>query len=142
MEKEFPRVGVGVLIQNDKGEVLMGSRLKPVKGEWCFPGGSLEFGESAYEGAVREAKEETGLAVNGLELISVIEEKRYIETHGKYFVVIGFKAKKYQGEVKLMEPDKFKEWRWFDLNNLPDKMLEATELIIRNYKAGKIYQNC
>jgi hypothetical protein len=38
-----------------------------------------------------------------------------------------------------MEPDKFKEWKWFSLENLPDKMLEATELMIKNYKAGKIY---
>jgi len=38
-----------------------------------------------------------------------------------------------------MEPDKCKEWRWFNINSLLDKMLEGTELIIENYKAGKIY---
>ena len=74
-------------------------------------------------------------------LISVIEEKRYIKVNGRHYLVVGFKAGKYSGELKLTEPDKFKEWRWFSLDDLPDKMLEATELMIRNYKAGKIYQS-
>jgi len=140
-EKKYPRVGVGVMIQNEKGEVLMGSRLAPISGEWCFPGGSLEFGESIREATIREAEEETGLKISDLELIAVVEEKRYIDIDNKYFIVVGFKAGEYQGEPKLMEPDKFKEWKWFSLNNLPGKMLEATELIIKNFQAGKIYQS-
>jgi len=139
-EKKYPRVGVGVIIQNSKCEILMGCRLAPVPGEWCCPGGNIEFGESALKAAVRETKEETGLMVSNLKLISVIEERRYIKTHGKYYIVICFKAEKYLGKPKLMEPGKFKEWRWFNLNNLPNKMLEATALMINNFKNGKIYQ--
>jgi len=140
VEKKYTRVGVGIMIENEKGEVLMGSRFAPIIGEWCCPGGSLEFGESALMAAKREVKEETDLDVSQLELISVIEEKRYIKVNGRHYLVVGFKAGKYSGELKLTEPDKFKEWRWFSLDNLPDKMLEATELMIKNYKAGKIYQ--
>jgi ADP-ribose pyrophosphatase YjhB (NUDIX family) len=139
MEKKYPRVGVGVIIQNSKGKVLMGCRLAPVPGEWCCPGGNLEFGESTLKAAIREAKEETDLIISNLKLISVIEERRYIKVTGKHYVVICFRAEKYRGKPKLMEPNKFKEWRWFDLNNLPNKMLEATELMIKNFKAGKIY---
>ena len=138
-EKKYTRVGVGVMIENKKGEILMGSRLTLVAGEWCCPGGSLEFGESALMAAKREVKEETNLDVSKLELISVIEEKRYIKINGSHYLVVGFKAGEYSGELKLTEPDKFKEWKWFSLNNLPDKMLEATELMIKNYKARKIY---
>ncbi|MFA4833458.1 MAG: NUDIX domain-containing protein [Patescibacteria group bacterium] len=140
MEKKYPRVGVGVMIQNEKGEVLMGLRLAPIPDEWCFPGGSLEFGENIEKATIREAEEETGLKVSNLELIAVVEEKRYIIINNKHYIVIGFRAGKYSGEPRLMEPDKFREWKWFSLDNLPDKMLEATELIIKNYKAGKIYQ--
>jgi hypothetical protein len=39
-----------------------------------------------------------------------------------------------------MEPNKCKEWKWFNFNDLPNKMFEGTELVIKNYKAGKIYQ--
>ncbi len=138
-EKKLPKVGVGVMIQNKNGEVLMGSRMAPVAGEWCCPGGSVEFGESLLEAAVRETKEETGLEVYDLKLISVVEEKRYIKIDGKYFIVACFKSENYRGEPRLMEPDKFKEWCWFSLENLPDKMLEATEIMIKNFKSGKIY---
>lgn len=36
----------------------------PPAGLWCFPGGSLELGETLVECAVREVGEETGLRLN------------------------------------------------------------------------------
>ena len=46
--------------------MLMCQRGKePHKGEWTFPGGSLELGESVADGAARELREETGLEVGG-----------------------------------------------------------------------------
>ena len=42
-EKKYPRVGVGVMIQNKKGEVLLGLRQgSHGAGEWSFPGGHNE----------------------------------------------------------------------------------------------------
>jgi len=32
-------------------------------GQWCFPGGSLELGETLAECAVRETQEETGVVL-------------------------------------------------------------------------------
>lgn len=64
---EEPRVGVGVVILRalppaQAPEVLLIRRAKePSKGLWCFPGGSLELGETLVECAVRETQEETGL---------------------------------------------------------------------------------
>ncbi len=53
MKKKYPRVDFGVLIQNDKKEVLLGLRKgSHGSGEWCFPGGHLEFGETIMEGAI------------------------------------------------------------------------------------------
>ena len=136
----YPRVGIGVMIQNKKGEVLLGLRQgSHGNGEWCFPGGHLEFGETVFETAKREVKEETGLDVNQFKLISVADEMRYIKSDNKHYLNIGVKAEYQGGEPKVMEPDKCKEWKWFSLKNLPDKMLEGTELTIRNFKAGKIY---
>jgi len=139
-EKKFPRVGIGVMIQNEKGEVLLGLRQgSHGAGEWSFPGGHLEFGETLFETAKREVKEETDLDVDEFQLISVADEMRYIKTDGKHYVNIGIKAEYQRGEPKVMEPEKCKEWKWFSLDNLPEKMLEGTELTIKNYKADKIY---
>lgn len=59
------KVGLGLYILNDRGQVLLGLRkAKHGEGTWCPPGGHLEYGESFEEGAVREAFEETGIRVN------------------------------------------------------------------------------
>lgn len=138
---KYPRVGIGVMIQNEKDQVLLGLRQgSHGDGEWAFPGGHLEFGETIYETAKREVKEETGLDVNEFKLISVADEMRYIKTDGKHYLNIGIMAKHDGGEPQVMEPEKCKEWRWFSLNNLPTILLEGTELVIKNFKAGKIYQ--
>ncbi|MCU0679836.1 MAG: NUDIX domain-containing protein [Planctomycetes bacterium] len=143
MDKKYPKVGLGVMIQNEKGEVLLGLRqgFSHGTGEWCFPGGSLEFGETIIECARREAKEEVGLDLGEMELISLADEMRYIESHDKHYVNIGVKARYLGGEVKLMEPDKFVEWRWFALDSLPGSLFEGTELMLNNFRNNIIYKN-
>ena len=128
------------MIQNEKGEVLLGLRQgSHGAGEWSFPGGHLEFGEKIFETAKREAKEECGLDVDKFELISVADEMRYIKSDGKHYLNIGIKAVYQGGEPKVLEPAKCKEWRWFSLDNLPNRIFEGTELAINNFKRGKIY---
>ena len=141
IEKKYPRVGVGVLIMNGDGEVLLGLRQgSHGAGEWSFPGGHLEFGETVKDTAVREAKEECNLDISDLELISIADEMRYLQSDGKHYLNVGFLAKSNSGEVKLNEPDKWVEWHWFSLNDLPAPLFEGTELVIRNYLSKKIYQ--
>jgi 8-oxo-dGTP diphosphatase len=140
-DKKYPKVGIGVMIQNTAGQILLGLRQgSHGAGEWCFPGGHLEMGETVFETAKRETKEETGLDVTPVELISVADEMRYLESDGKHYLNVGVKALYQGGEPQIMEPDKCLEWKWFDLENLPEKMFEGTELIIKNFKASKIYQ--
>lgn len=140
-EKKYPRIGVGVMIQNQKGEILLGLRQgSHGAGEWSFPGGHLEFGETVFETAKREVKEETDLEVDDFELISVFDEMRYIDTDGKHYLGLGVKAVFRGGEPKVMEPEKLKEWRWFGIDQLPEKIFENTEAIIENHKTKKIYK--
>lgn len=139
-EKKYPRVGVGVFIQNEKGEVLLSQRKSSHgTGEWCFPGGHLEFGETLNECAAREVKEETDLDVDEFELISVSDELRYLKTDGKHYVNIGIKAVYNGGMPQNMEPHKHEDWQWFDLEKLPSPLFQGTELIINNFKKNKVY---
>lgn len=139
-EKKYPKVGVGVMIQNKKGEVLLGLRQgSHGTGEWCFPGGHLEFGETVFQTAKREVKEETDLEVSEFQLISVADEMRYIKTDGKHYLNLGVKAKYQGGEPRLMELEKCLKWKWFGLDSLPKNLFQGTEMTINNFKAGKIY---
>lgn len=141
-DKKYPKVGVGVMIKNEKGEILLGLRQgSHGAGEWSFPGGHLEMGETIFETAARETKEETGLEVDGFELISVADEMRYLKSDGKHYLNIGVSAHYKGGEALVMEPDKCLEWGWFNLDNLPDNLFEGTELVINNYKNNRIYHS-
>lgn len=140
-EEKRPKVGIGVMIQNDNGEVLLGLRKgSHGSGEWSFPGGHLEFGETVFETAKREVKEEIDLDVDKLKLISVADEMRYIKSDGKHYLNLGVKAEYRGGEVRNMEPHKCKEWKWFGLDNLPKNLFEGTKLTLENYKSTNIYK--
>jgi len=86
------RIAVLVFLENAAGEHLLLHRAKsPNKGAWSPIGGKLEMatGESPFECAVRETREETGLVVGNpdLHLFSVIAEKAYEgETHWLMFL--------------------------------------------------------
>ncbi len=136
MSKEKrPAVGIGVMITNDKGEVLMGLRKgSHGAGLWCFPGGHVEFGERMAETAQREVKEETGLIVQEFSLISVMDELDFIETDGKHFVVIGLRGIYSGGTPQVLEPEKCEEWRWFDMDHLPENIYEGSSMIVKNLR--------
>jgi 8-oxo-dGTP diphosphatase len=76
MKREYPDVpliGVGAVVV-DAGRVALVRRGQPpLLGEWSIPGGVLEVGETLREGAMREAREETGLIVDAGELLGIFE---------------------------------------------------------------------
>lgn len=76
------KIAVLVFITNDNGEHLLLLRAKPPNlGTWSPIGGKLEtaVGESPFECAVRETREETGHVVTAgdLHLFAMISEKAY-----------------------------------------------------------------
>ncbi len=75
--REFPDrplVGVGAIIVNPAGQVLLVRRAnQPRQGQWSIPGGLLELGESLLDGVKREILEETGLYVTPLSIVDVID---------------------------------------------------------------------
>jgi 8-oxo-dGTP diphosphatase len=76
MKREYPDtplVGVGAIIIENGGVVLVKRGHPPLAGEWSIPGGVLEVGETVREAAVREAREETGLEVVVEELLGVYD---------------------------------------------------------------------
>jgi len=100
-----PIVGVGVLIEEDGRYLLVKRAAEPDAGLWSIPGGLIDVGEKAADAAVREALEETGLTVEILNRVDVVDKiVRDPDGDVRYhFVIIDFNARPLGGEVKAMD---------------------------------------
>ena len=54
------RPGVGVILMNDLGQVLVAQRLDFQSDAWQMPQGGIDKGEAPLDAALRELKEEIG----------------------------------------------------------------------------------
>jgi len=70
---EQPLVGVGGVVIESERALLIRRGGPPMEGQWSIPGGMLELGETLTKGVARELAEETGLEVNVLDIIEVLE---------------------------------------------------------------------
>src|SRR5688572_11247782 len=66
-----PKVAVGAVVGNDAGELLLVQRAD--NGVWLYPTGWADIGYSASEVAVKEVLEETGMEVEPVRLIAVLD---------------------------------------------------------------------
>lgn len=144
MDKKFVKGGFGVVVVNDKGEILLGKRhddpekaSSELRGEgtWTMPGGKMDFGESFEEGARREVEEETSLVLKDVKVIAVNNEKN----EHAHFVTVGLFSDSFEGSPKVMEPDEITEWRWFKPDEFPEKIYPPTKSLLRNYLEKKFY---
>lgn len=86
---------------------------------WCLPGGGVEDGESLAEGAIREAREETGLDVKLTRLVGV-----YSRLGGGMHDVhaVLYAAEPIGGELKT-QPHETIEVAYFPFDQLPQELL-------------------
>jgi len=91
MQREFPSaplVGVGAVIV-EAGRVLLVQRgAEPLKGHWSLPGGLVELGEELANAVAREVREETGLVVEPLEPIELLDRIYREDERVRYHYVI------------------------------------------------------
>jgi 8-oxo-dGTP diphosphatase len=130
MQREFPEVplvGVGAVIIEDSRVLLVKRAHPPLQAQWSIPGGVLEVGELVREGAIREAREETGLTVEPADLLGVYDRVlRNSEQRVQYhYVLIDFLCRRVAGD--LAAGSDAAEVRWFTREDLPAmKLAEDT----------------
>lgn len=125
-----PRIVVGALpVQGDR--VYLARRaIEPGLGRWSYPGGFLEMGEAAQEGARRETEEETRLLVEVGSLIGV-----YSRPHAGVVTVM------YEATVVGGRPEpgaETSEVRAFGADDIPweDLAFTTTESALRDWVAS------
>jgi ADP-ribose pyrophosphatase YjhB (NUDIX family) len=91
MQREFPDaplVGVGAVVVHEGRVLLVQRGTEPLKGRWSIPGGLIEVGESLHEAAAREVLEETGLIVEPVELVELLDRIHREGERVRYHYVI------------------------------------------------------
>lgn len=110
-----PVLAVGAVVV-DHGRVLLVQRgREPSKGKWSLPGGALELGETLTEGVAREVHEETGLNVEPVELIELID--RIVKQPGPegdriqfHYVIADFLCRVVDGELRAASDAEQVRW--------------------------------
>lgn len=123
------RIGVGVVLVNEREQVLMLRHVFHPRTPWGLPGGWLNRNEDPKLGALRELKEETGL-------IGTID-KPVLVTYDSYppHIGIAYRGKVVSGELSL-SPEII-EANWFSQENLPSPIMP----FVRNAISAAISSN-
>lgn len=114
--------GVHVLLERD-GRVLMMRRANTgfFDGRFSLPGGHVEPGESLRDAAVRELAEEIGVRVRPGTLDAIGVVHRLSDTNRIDFFL---RARTWDGEPQIREPDKCDAMDWFGRDALPDSTVD------------------
>lgn len=140
----MPGVGVGILILNNKDEVLLIKRnndaLKAksdmrLEGLWTLPAGKVKYGETLFAVAERKAKQEVNLDIKNLEIISLADDINEFA----HFVTVGILANDYSGCIDLGSTEEHVDYGFYKLSDLPKDLCEPSKKIIKNYLNKKIY---
>jgi len=110
-----PKVAIGVVCGNDKGEVLLVQRAD--SGVWLYPTGWADIGYSPSEVAVKEVEEETGIHCEPVQLLGVIDGQRMGFTRFGMYMVL-FHCRAVGGELRA-HPLETADVGWFAPDKLP-----------------------
>ncbi len=111
-----PKVAIGAVVGNDRGEVLLVQRAD--SGIWLYPTGWADVGYSPAEVAVKEVFEETGIECEPVQLLSVVDGQRMGFTRfGMYMVV--FHCRAVGGSLRA-HPLEASDVGWFARDGLPE----------------------
>jgi len=106
MRREFPRcplVGVGGVVIHRGRVLLIRRKRQPLKGEWSIPGGLVELGEELAAAVRRELREETGLEVQPLEVLTIFDRIMRGGRDGSrvryHFVIVDYACRRIRGRL-------------------------------------------
>lgn len=130
---DYIGVGVGAVIVNDDGKILLAKRGKKAqneRGKWEFPGGTVEFGDTMKDTILREIKEELGMEIELGDKLPSIDH--LIPEEKQHWVTSAYIARTKAGKPKIKEPEKCEEIGWFDFEQI-ENMIDELSIASRQY---------
>jgi len=115
---QTPKVGIGAVVGNDRGEVLLIQRAD--SGVWLYPTGWADVGYSPAEVAVKEVYEETGIVCVPERLIAVIDGLRAGFSRIPLYSLV-FHCRAVGGELSA-HPQECAGVGWFAEDELPEPL--------------------
>jgi 8-oxo-dGTP diphosphatase len=129
---------VHLLLVKPTGEVLFGRRRETgyPDGVWELPSGRLEAGESVAAALIREAREQTGVAIDeqDVEFAHVMHNSSGGGRMAFYFVV-----RNWAGEPENREPGEYSQLGWFSLSALPYDVIPCCQVALGWIAAGHYF---
>lgn len=126
-----PKIAIGAVVGNDAGEILLIKRAD--SGVWLFPTGWADVGYSAAEVAEKEVLEETGIQVEALRLISVLDGMRQGFTRMPLYSLV-FHCRATSGELKA-HPLEVTDVGFFGEDTLPEPLAGAERWVDHAFSA-------
>lgn len=135
-----PRLCVEVVIKTNDGILLTKRNIKPSRGQWHIPGGTILMGETIERAVKRVAKEELGVKVNIKKMSGIIEY--HIKNYFSQPIGLTFIAKIISNNgIKLdKQANDAKFFKIIPQNTVKEHKLFLNKLLARwNKKRAAIY---
>jgi ADP-ribose pyrophosphatase YjhB (NUDIX family) len=117
-----PKVAIGAIVGNERGEILLVQRADSLI--WLYPTGWADSGYSPSEVAVKEVREETGIECEPSQLVAVLDGQRMGFTRFAMYMLL-FHCRASGGELRP-HPLETADVGWFSRDDLPGNVAGAS----------------
>ena len=138
------RIGVGIILLNNKNQVFVGKRKDNPGDKWQMPQGGVDEGEDFTAAMKRELLEET--SVKSIKIIKEFKQKYEYELpknlvgiiwKGKYrgqkqkWFIVKFLGNENEINLNTKHPE-FIEWKWINAKTLPIVVVDFKKKLYLN----------
>jgi 8-oxo-dGTP pyrophosphatase MutT (NUDIX family) len=129
MEDDAPDLTAGVIVFDNAMNFLLVKQRK--NGIWSFPKGSVKYGETMFDGALREAFEETGIDFSSDKYISIYIDMNYNKKLHLYI----YKSLMNYKSIPVKTTQDTCDYIWLNWFNLSEKFMKENRInkITMNY---------